>query len=46
MFLIGALLILLHDVANGLVVFPLMVRSKLEQEIPFIATENITPKLI
>ena len=47
MFLLtDALLILLDDITNGLVVFPAMIRSQLEQEIPFIATENIIMKLV
>ncbi|MCJ1458742.1 adenylosuccinase ade13 [Mycoblastus sanguinarius] len=47
MFLLtDALLILLDDITNGLVVFPAMVRSQIEQEIPFIATENIIMKLV
>ncbi|KAG7006462.1 adenylosuccinate lyase [Physcia stellaris] len=44
--LTDALLILLDDVTNGLVVFPAMIRSQIEQEIPFIATENIIVKLV
>jgi adenylosuccinate lyase len=47
MFLLtDALLILLDDVTNGLVVFPAMIRSQLEQELPFMATENIIMKLV
>ena len=47
MFLLtDALLILLDDITNGLVVFPAMIRSQIEQEIPFIATENIIMKLV
>lgn len=47
MFLLtDALLILLDDITNGLVVFPAMIKSQLEQEIPFIATENIIMKLV
>ena len=47
MFLLtDALLILLDDVTHGLVVFPAMIRSQIEQEIPFIATENIIMKLV
>ena len=47
MFLLtDALLILLDDIINGLVVFPAMIRSQIEQEIPFIATENIIMKLV
>ena len=47
MFLLtDALLILLDDITDGLVVFPAMIKSQLEQEIPFIATENIIMKLV
>ncbi|KAL6722056.1 adenylosuccinase ade13 [Lecanora helva] len=47
MFLLtDALLILLNDVTSGLIVFPAMIKSQLEQEIPFIATENIIMKLV
>ncbi|KAL8715107.1 MAG: hypothetical protein Q9220_001064 [cf. Caloplaca sp. 1 TL-2023] len=47
MFLLtDALLILLDDVTSGLVVFPAMIKAQLEQEIPFIATENIIMKLV
>ena len=41
-----ALLILLDDVTNGLVVFPAMIEAQLQQEIPFMATENIIMKLV
>lgn len=47
MFLLtDALLILLDDTTHGLVVFPAMIRSQIEQEIPFLATENIIMKLV
>ena len=47
MFLLSdALLILLDDVTNGLVVFPAMISLQIEQEIPFMATENIIMKLV
>ncbi|KAL8887773.1 MAG: hypothetical protein Q9215_004713 [Flavoplaca cf. flavocitrina] len=47
MFLLtDALLILLDDVTNGIVVFPAMIRSQLQQELPFMATENIIMKLV
>lgn len=47
MFLLtDALLILLDDVTNGLVVFPAMIKSQLKQELPFMATENIIMKLV
>ncbi|KAL8653645.1 MAG: hypothetical protein Q9226_003769 [Calogaya cf. arnoldii] len=47
MFLLSdALLILLDDVTNGIVVFPAMIRSQLQEELPFMATENIIMKLV
>ncbi|KAL8929698.1 MAG: hypothetical protein Q9172_000377 [Xanthocarpia lactea] len=47
MFLLSdALLILLDDVTNGIVVFPAMIRAQLEEELPFMATENIIMKLV
>ena len=38
---IDALLILYQNVADGLVVYPNVIRSHLDQEIPFMASENI-----
>jgi adenylosuccinate lyase len=47
MFLLtDSLLIGLDDVTNGLVIFPAMIESQLEQELPFMATENIIMKLV
>ena len=47
MFLLtDAILILLDNVTNGLIVFPAMVRRRLEHELPFMATENIIMKLV
>lgn len=47
MFLLAdALLILLDNITNGLVVFPAMIRSQIEHELPFMATENIIMKLV
>ena len=47
MFLItDALLIALDNVTNGLIVFPAMVEAQLQQELPFMATENIIMKLV
>jgi adenylosuccinate lyase len=47
MFLLSdSLLIGLDNVTNGLVVFPAMIESQLEQELPFMATENIIMKLV
>ena len=36
-----AICIALDNVTNGLVVYPEVIRSHLDQELPFIATENI-----
>lgn len=36
-----ALLVLLHNVLDGLVVHPAMIQARLDAELPFIATENI-----
>lgn len=38
---VDALLILLHNVAQGLVVYPKVIRKNLMAELPFMATENI-----
>jgi len=38
---IDAVLILLHNVSSGLVVRPAVIRHRLEQELPFLATEAI-----
>ncbi len=38
---VDALLILYQNVADGLVVYPNVIRSHLDQEIPFMASENI-----
>lgn len=47
MFLLSdSLLITLDDVTDGLVVFPAMIESQLQQELPFMATENIIMKLV
>lgn len=47
MFLLSdALLIALDNVTNGLTVFPAMVEAQLQQELPFMATENIIMKLV
>lgn len=47
MFLLtDALLILLDDVTNGLVVFPAMIKSQMDQELPFMAMESIIMKLV
>jgi len=36
-----AILILLHSIFAGLVVYPAVIRARVEAELPFIATENI-----
>ncbi|MEW6251064.1 MAG: adenylosuccinate lyase [Planctomycetota bacterium] len=36
-----ALAILLHNITDGLVVYPAMIRTHIEAELPFIATEDI-----
>lgn len=36
-----AILLLLHNVASGLVVYPEMIRRRLMDELPFMATENL-----
>lgn len=38
---VDAILILLHNVANGLVVYPKVIERNFEQELPFMATESI-----
>ena len=47
MFLLtDALLILLDDITNGLVVFPAMIKSQMEQKFSSIITETIVMKLV
>lgn len=41
-----AVLLIYHNVAAGLVVRPAMIRSRLEQELPFIATEAILMRAV
>jgi len=36
-----AILILLENISSGLVVYPKMIRRRLQEELPFMATENI-----
>jgi adenylosuccinate lyase len=38
---IDSILLLLHNVASGLVVYPEMIRRRLMEELPFMATENL-----
>lgn len=47
MFLIAdALLRLLDNVTSGLVVYPAVIRSRIQAELPFMATENIIMRLV
>ena len=47
MFLLAdALLIGLDNVTDGLIVFPAMIKAQLNEELPFMATENIMMKLV
>ena len=47
MFLLSdSLLTILDNVTDGLVVFPAMIESQLQQELPFMAGENIIMKLV
>ena len=38
---VDAILILYHNVADGLVVYPEVIRKRLNEDLPFMATENI-----
>jgi adenylosuccinate lyase len=38
---VDAVLLLLHNVSSGLVVYPEMIRRRLMEELPFMATENL-----
>lgn len=38
---IDAILLIMHNVVSGLVVFPKMIRRRLDAELPFMMTENI-----
>jgi adenylosuccinate lyase len=38
---IDATLLLMHNVASGMVVYPQMIRRRLMEELPFMATENL-----
>jgi adenylosuccinate lyase len=38
---VDAVLLLLHNVASGMVVYPQMIRRRLMEELPFMATENL-----
>jgi adenylosuccinate lyase len=38
---IDAVLLLMHNVASGMVVYPEMIRRRLMEELPFMATENL-----
>jgi adenylosuccinate lyase len=41
-----ATLLLLHNVASGLVVYPEMIRRRLSEELPFMATENLLMRAV
>jgi len=41
-----ASLILLNNIASGLVVYPAMIRKRVDAELPFMATENIIMALV
>ena len=41
-----AILLLLHNVASGLIVHPEMIRRHLEEELPFMATENLLMRAV
>jgi len=38
---VDAVLLLMHNVASGMVVYPRMIRRRLMEELPFMATENL-----
>jgi adenylosuccinate lyase len=38
---VDAILLLMHNVASGMVVYPQMIRRRLMEELPFMATENL-----
>ncbi|MBA4158814.1 MAG: adenylosuccinate lyase [Gemmatimonadetes bacterium] len=38
---VDAVLLLVHNVASGMVVYPQMIRRRLMEELPFMATENL-----
>lgn len=47
MFLIAdALLIILDNVSSGLVVYPAVINKRVQEELPFMATENIIMRLV
>lgn len=41
-----ASLILLNNIASGLVVYPAMIRKRVDAELPFMATENVIMALV
>lgn len=43
---IDAILLLLHNVAAGMVVYPRMIRRRLMEELPFLATENLMMRAV
>lgn len=47
MFLIAdALLIILDNVSSGLVVYPALINKRIQEELPFMATENVIMRLV
>jgi len=43
---IDAVLLLMHNVASGMVVYPEMIRRRLMDELPFMATENLMMRAV
>lgn len=43
---VDAILLILHNVAEGLVVYPQMIRRRLMSELPFMATENLMMRAV
>jgi adenylosuccinate lyase len=43
---VDAVLLLLHNVSSGLVVYPEMIRKRLVEELPFMATENLMMRAV
>jgi adenylosuccinate lyase len=43
---VDAILLILHNVASGLVVHPQMIRRRLLEELPFMATENLMMRAV
>jgi adenylosuccinate lyase len=43
---LDAILLIVHNVAAGMEVFPAMIRRRLEEELPFMATENLLMRAV